>query len=234
MKQLRISISRYLENNFLLRIKGIFDLSAYNIILGPSGSGKTLTLRYIAGLEKEGGKIFINEKELSQVPPQKRNIIYIPQGNSLFPHLSVKDNILFGIRFGRKKGGFNLSEISEILQVSDLLHRYPNTLSAGEKQRIALARAIILKPDILLLDEPLSSLDFHIKLDLINFLRHLNKKLSTSFIHVTHDPIEATLLGDIITIIEEGEIKFQGKWEELKKNPPTPFTKKIVSFKELI
>ena len=233
MKTLEVNINRDI-GNFSLNIKAKFDLSEYNIILGPSGSGKTLTLRYIAGLEQKNSSITLNGNNISHLPPQKREIIFIPQGNTLFPHLTVKENILFGIKYGNNHSAFQFEEIVKIFQIDYLLQRYPQTLSAGEKQRVTLARAIILKPGILLLDEPLSSLDFHIKLELIEFLKNLKEKFHISFIHVTHDPVEAILLADKITILEKGEVKFQGKWKELEKAPSTPFIQKIRSFKKII
>ncbi len=233
MSSLRVKV-RHDFGKFTLNVDTSFDLQRYNVILGPSGSGKSLTLRYIAGLEPLNGSLLLNGREYSHLQPQERKIVYIPQGDSLFPHLNVKENIMFGVRHGSRKEALDIEEITRIFRIDHLLQRFPEKLSAGEKQRVTLARAIILKPSILLLDEPFSSLDFHIKIDLISFLKELKKKFSISFIHVTHDPIEAHILGEKITVMEKGKITFTGRWEELEKAPPTDFTQKIVSFRKII
>ena len=230
MDELVVKINKKL-GNFSLRIDTSFPLNRYNVIIGPSGSGKTLTLRAIAGLEKGDSLVIYKGKDLSSLPPQKRSIGYIPQGDSLFPHLNVYKNIVYGYRPNNPDKDPFFSKIIENLKIKHLLERRVTTLSAGEKQRVTIARALLHNPAILLLDEPLSSLDFHLKLDSITFLKEVFTEFQITFIHVTHDPIEAQLLGEYITVIENGEIIFRGNWNQLTRETPSAFTRKITSIK---
>ncbi len=184
----------------------------YTVMLGPSGAGKSLTLKILAGLEPApGAKIWVKGKDVSTQPPEARGIVYLPQGNSLFPHLSVRDNIVFPFRAqGKPIDQGLLKEVVKIFGLEGLLERRPEKLSGGEAQRVAVARAVCAKPHVLLLDEPLSSLDFHLKLELMAFLKALPMRFGITVLHVTHDPLEALSLAQKIYVLRRGKVVFQG------------------------
>ncbi len=192
----------------------------YVILLGPSGAGKSTILKIIAGVEKaEYQKIELNGKEITHLPPEKRRIVYLPQTNSLFPHLSVKENLIFSFKARKKSINYELlNRVIDNFDIKHLLDRYPNSLSEGEAQRVALARAICAEPEILLLDEPLSSLDFHLKIELIKFLKNFPQNYKISIIHVTHDLLEALLLANNVYILTHGKITYSGNINNFFKN----------------
>ncbi len=191
----------------------------YTVMIGPSGAGKSMTLKILAGLEEASNqKVVLNDKDISALPPERRGIVYLPQGNSLFPHLNVLENLLFVFR--ARKVPINNSFLDKVIdsfKIRHLLKRKPAGLSGGETQRVALARAICANPQVLLLDEPLSFLDFHIKLELVAFLQKLPTEYQISVLHVTHDPIEAALLAQRIYLLRQGQIVFTGSFEEFLK-----------------
>lgn len=221
---------------FKLDISFSINKETYNLILGPSGSGKSLTLRLIAGFERpDNGYIKLNGRDITGFPPERRNIVYLPQNLGLFPHLSVYENIIYTFKAKREKvnKGY-VNTIIEKFRIADLLKRRPTSLSGGEAQRVALARALVAKPKILLLDEPLSYLDFHIKFQLMAFLQLLKNEFSPTVIHVTHDPIEAFKLADYLFILEDGRLCFEGDKYDLFNNPPLGFGEKIVKGLKII
>ncbi len=190
---------------------GSFKLSSFNLeveqgeylaLLGASGSGKSVILELIAGLRRvESGKITFGELDCTDLPPQKRPFGYLFQDYALFPHLNVYENIAFPLRVrGVKKGILDnrVCSLAEEFSISDLLLRDTITLSGGEKQRVALARTLILYPSLLLLDEPLSALDAHLKSSSLSFLKSLSTERGLTVIHVTHDREEAESIADRI------------------------------------
>lgn len=196
----------------------------YFILFGPSGAGKTLLLETIAGLEKmKKGRIFVGEKDVTHLPPEERDIGYMPQDLVLFPHLGVRENILFGARARKipwKKMEARLEEITRSLNLEHLLSRNSiKGLSGGEKQRVALARALILKPSILLLDEPASSVDQFLRRDLLLKLKEINRLMKVTIIHVSHEREEAFMLGDRIAILIGGKIHQIGTRDSLYYHP---------------
>jgi len=191
----------------------------YFIILGPTGAGKTVLLESIAGLYpiKSGG-IWLKGKEVTRTAPEKRGISIVYQDHALFPHLSVKDNIIFGLRLHKWAShdiATTLSEIAGLLGISHLLPRKPNTLSGGEQQKVALARALSIQPQVLLLDEPLSALDPESREGVQQELRQIHNELKVTTIHVTHDFEEAIALGERIAVLGEGYVKQIGTPEEI-------------------
>ena len=195
----------------------------FHFLLGPTGSGKTLILESIIGLHKpKKGKIWVGEKEIQTLPPERREISYVPQDLALFPHLSVKENILYGIRaknHSLKPYEEYVGSLIQIMKVEHLLERYPANLSGGEKKRVALLRALAPKPKLLLLDEPLSGLDPSIKFEIQQLLKTLHTSFHPTVLCVSHDFEEAYLLGDKMTIFIDGKVEQVGKRDDVFLKP---------------
>ena len=187
----------------------------YFIILGPSGAGKTMLLETIAGIFKpESGKILLEGKDITHLPPEKRKIAYIPQNYGLFPHLNTFENIAYGLRLRK----YPIEEIqkevygvAEVLEISNLLGRDVKTLSGGEQQRVAIARALVLKPRLILLDEPFSSVDPNMRGRLMREMKRWRRELGFTAIHVTHSFEEAMFLGDRVGVMIGGKLEQVGE-----------------------
>lgn len=194
----------------------------YYFLLGESGSGKSMILEAISGIRNiQQGQIIVGGKDITDQPLNKRNVGIVFQNLALFPHKKVFDNIAFSLRcrkVGRKETADKVHQIAERLGISQLLHRYPVTLSGGEHQRVALARTLVMKPAILLLDEPLSSLDILLKEEMVTLLKEIHQRGQT-ILHVTHDYQEVTQLADRISIIENGQILQTGTRTEISEAP---------------
>lgn len=195
----------------------------YFVILGPTGAGKTLLLETIAGFHfPDKGEIWINGKNVTNFPPEKRRIGFVYQDYSLFPHLTVEKNIEFGLKTrGFNDGGKRVKEIMDWLGITHLAKRYPKTLSGGEQQKVAIARAIITEPEVLLLDEPLSALDPRTRDYLREELKRIHGELKTTILHVTHDQVEAMVLATRIAVMMNGEIKQVGTVYDVFNKPKT-------------
>lgn len=182
----------------------------FMVLLGPSGCGKTTLLRGIAGLEQiDAGHIYIGDQEVTDLPPRQRRIAMVFQSYAVFPHLTVYENIAFGLRMQRvpdaelKK---RVQSAAELLQIADLLDRYPAKVSGGQRQRVAVARALAVQAQVLLMDEPLSNLDALLRLEMRAELKRLLKDVNSTVVYVTHDQVEALSLGDRIAVMKDGEI----------------------------
>lgn len=199
----------------------------YFVVLGPTGAGKTVLLESIAGLYPiKSGEIWLRGKEMRELEPEKRGVSIVYQDHALFPHLSVEGNVTFGLRLRKQKHQeikATLDWITDLLSISHLLHRKPETLSGGERQKVALARALSTKPEVLLLDEPLSALDPETRENLQQELRQLHRVLNITTIHVTHDFEEAIALGHRIAVIGEGHLKQVGTPEQIFRQPNSEF-----------
>lgn len=197
------------------------------VLVGPSGSGKTTLLRLIAGLDQPvTGSIRLGGKDLAGVPPHERNVALVFQNLALYSHLTVRGNLEFahrGLRGAERGTKQETNKVAELLGIGHLLDRYPAELSGGEQQRVALGRAIVRQPAALLLDEPLSSLDAPVRRGLRRELKRLQRQLEVPTIYVTHDPIEALILGDRIAVIERGRLVQVGKPGEVCQSPVNRF-----------
>ena len=214
------------------------DSGEYFVILGPTGTGKTIILEIIAGLIKEDkGNIFFKDKNITDYSPEERKVGMVYQDYMLFPHLNVKNNIIFGLKTSNKYSENEienkLEEMLNLFGIENLLSRDVNTLSGGEKQRVALARALITSPDVLLLDEPLSAVDPATGENLINELKKIHKKLGTTTLHVTHDFVEALALADRIAVMNNGQIEQKGETDEIFQKPASNFVAEFVGVKNI-
>ena len=201
----------YMKNELILnKVSLSINKGEFVSVLGVSGSGKTTLLRLIAGLDKQNsGSIILENKviadENSTLAPEKRNIGLVVQDKALFPHLTVKKNIMFGIRKLKNKENLAM-EMMKLFKIDHHMAKYPHELSGGEQQRVALARALVPKPQLLLLDEPFDGLDKALKADLHNEVKKIVKLKGMTVVMVTHDHDEATLLSDRIFSIKDGNI----------------------------
>jgi len=196
-------------------------------LLGPSGCGKTTTLRLIAGFEQpSAGAVFIRGTDVTAVPPYRRDFAMVFQNFALFPHLSVADNVAFGLRMRRVAGAERATRVKEALDLVKLAgydERYPKQLSGGQQQRVALARAIVVRPAVLLLDEPLGALDKNLREDMQVELRQLQRQLGITTVFVTHDQEEALTLSDQVAVMRDGVIEQLGPPRALYERPRSEF-----------
>lgn len=196
-------------------------------LLGPSGCGKTTTLRLIAGFESPtSGKVFLNGKEITMQPPNKRDMAMVFQSYALFPHMTVFDNVAYGLHIKRLSRGDIQKKVHETLDMiglSGLSARRPNQLSGGQQQRVALARALVMEPSVLLFDEPLSNLDAKLRVQMRSEIHRLQRRLSITSVYVTHDQDEAMALSDRIVVMNMGRIEQMGAPEDIYRYPTTRF-----------
>ena len=213
-----------------------FNLSAqqgeFISFLGPSGCGKTTTLRMVAGFElPTSGKITLDGKDMTLVPPNKRNVGMVFQSYALFPNMSVADNIGYGLMVaGKPKAEIaqRVNEMLSLIHLEEFAKRYPTRLSGGQQQRVALARALAIRPHVLLLDEPLSALDAKIRVELRQEIRRIQRQLGITTIYVTHDQEEALSISDRIVVMNEGKIEQIGTSSEIYNFPKTEFVANFV------
>ena len=210
----------------------------YFVLLGPTGAGKTVLLECIAGLHRpETGDVYVGGERVNDTAPEARGLGYLPQDYALFPHLTVAQNIAFGMRVRKKPRDEierKVGQLSELLGIRHLLHRSPVKLSGGEKQRSALARALAIEPKVLLLDEPLSALDEQTREALCVELRRVHEELGTTTLHVSHNFEETMSVADKIGIIHEGRIRQIGTPEEVFRRPNSEFVAAFVRTENIL
>ena len=231
------NLSKRWENfslcNVNLRIMG----GEYFIILGPTGAGKTLLLELMAGFHRpDSGRILIDGVDVTDLPPERRSIGYVPQDYMLFPHMTVYENVEFGLRMHAMPKNERERVVNEILEFMGLTHlryRLPMTLSGGEMQKTAVARALVLRPKLLLLDEPLSALDANTQKLMRDELKRLHEELKVTVIHVTHNQVEAYVLADRLAVMRNGRIIQVGSPEEVFRRPKDTFIARFVGFENL-
>jgi iron(III) transport system ATP-binding protein len=196
-------------------------------LLGPSGCGKSTLLRLIAGLhEPTTGKIFFNDKDVTGLPTNDRNAVMVFQSYALWPHMTVAENVRFGLevrKLARREQAGRVKEVLELVHMEQYAKRKPNELSGGQQQRVALARALVVKPDCLLLDEPLSNLDAKLRLDMRSEIRRICRSAGLTAIYVTHDQKEALSIADRMAILNAGKIEQIGKPQDLYLRPQSKF-----------
>lgn len=209
------------------RLDLAIEEGSFTTLLGPSGCGKTTTLRMLAGLvEPSEGEIFIRGSNVTGTPIHKRNLGLVFQNYALFPHKSVFDNVAFGLRYRNVETGEisrRVHQALSLVQLPDAGKRFPRELSGGQQQRIALARALVIEPDVLLLDEPLSALDANLREDMRVELKAIQKRLGLTTIFVTHDQGEALAMSDRIVLLRDGRIEQSGAPADVYDNPASLF-----------
>lgn len=197
------------------------------VLVGASGCGKSTILRMIAGLEEiSGGEIFIGDKKVNKVAPKDRDIAFVFQSYALYPHMTVRENIAFGLKMRKVSPEMieqKVAEAAEVLNLTELLDRKPKQLSGGQRQRVALGRAIVREPKVFLMDEPLSNLDAKLRVQMRSEIKKLHEKLQTTFIYVTHDQTEALTMGDRIVVLDKGVIQQVDTPDNIYQNPANVF-----------
>jgi molybdate/tungstate transport system ATP-binding protein len=226
---------------------GSFELSSFSltvnrgeyfVLLGPSGVGKTVLMELIAGLLRpDRGHISWMGRDVTNAPPERRNFAIVYQDYSLFPHLTVRSNLAYGLwarRQARDQTADRLDEVARQVGIRELLARTPATLSGGEQQRVALARAMVVGPELLLLDEPLSAVDLQFRRVLRKLLKQLHRESRTTFLHVTHDVEEAVLLGERIGVMLDGSLRQLGTPIELFQHPTDPDVAEFLGMRNIL
>jgi spermidine/putrescine transport system ATP-binding protein len=207
-------------------------------LLGPSGCGKTTTLRLIGGFERpDSGAVYVAGKNVTYEPPFRRPVNTVFQQYALFPHLSIYNNIAYGLRHaGGPKAEIHrrVNQKMALMEIADLGDRKPSQLSGGQQQRVALARALVMEPKVLLLDEPLGALDYKLRKAMQLELRRVHREVGVTFIYVTHDQEEAMTMSDRIVVMNQGRIEQLGVPEEIYDNPATPFVAGFVGDTNLV
>jgi sn-glycerol 3-phosphate transport system ATP-binding protein len=209
-----------------------FDAGTLNVLLGPSGCGKSTTLRLVAGLEAcDGGRVLIDHRDVTRLPPAARSIAMVFQSYALFPHLTVAENVSFGLRVRRTPAAERaerLARVADLLGLTPLLERKPSQLSGGQQQRVALGRAIIAQAPVCLMDEPLSNLDAQLRAEMRLEIRALQRKLGITIVYVTHDQVEAMSMADRVVLMRNGRIEQNGTPVQLYETPANTFAARFI------
>lgn len=232
-------INKYFGRSHVIKDVNIdFEKGHFVTFLGPSGCGKTTLLRMVAGFyEPDDGEILLNGKRIERIPPYSRNTAMVFQEYALFPHMNVFDNISYGLRVkNRPKEEIErrVKEALDLMQLKGMEDRFPNQMSGGQQQRVAVARALVMNPEVLLLDEPLSNLDAKLRESVRVELRDIQKKMGLSTIYVTHDQSEALSMSDMIVVLKGGVVHQTGSPQEIYFEPKTPFVADFIGTTNLL
>ena len=241
MSEIRIEHARKVYNGKTVVIDDL-NLTIENgelfTLLGPSGCGKTTLLRMIAGFNSiEGGDFFFGETRINDMEPSKRNIGMVFQNYAIFPHLTVRENVAFGLKqrkVAKEELESRTNEYLKLMQIDQFADRKPDQLSGGQQQRVALARALVINPDVLLMDEPLSNLDAKLRVDMRQAIRDIQRSIGITTVYVTHDQEEAMTISDHIAVMNLGEIQQVGSPKELYHKPHSEFVANFIGKTNLI
>ncbi|MFC7305327.1 ABC transporter ATP-binding protein [Streptomyces monticola] len=234
-----VAYGRHAENTVLDHLDLTVEPGEVMALLGPSGSGKTTALRAVAGFVRPvSGRVFIGDRDVTDLPPYRRGIGMVVQQYALFPHLRVEDNVAFGLKAQKADRAGIPGRVAEALEMTGMAayaKRYPRELSGGQQQRVAIARALAIRPGVLLLDEPLSALDAQLRSGMLAELARLHRELpDVSILYVTHDQVEALTLADRIAVMDKARLQDCGTPQELYRRPRTEFTASFVGNANLL
>ena len=233
------NINKYFGKNHVIKNVNLnFEKGHFITFLGPSGCGKTTLLRMIAGFyEPDEGEILLNGKNIEKVPPYDRNTAMVFQEYALFPHMNVFDNVSYGLRVKKKSKDEIEKRVKQalaLMQLEGMEKRFPNQMSGGQQQRVAVARALVMNPEVLLLDEPLSNLDAKLRESVRVEPRQIQQKMGLSTIYVTHDQSEALSMSDSIVVLKDGIVHQVGTPQEIYFEPKTAFVADFIGTTNLI
>lgn len=232
------AVKKYGDNTVIPNLNVEIKDGELFTLLGPSGCGKTTLLRMIAGFNSiEGGDIYFNETRINDMDPSKRNIGMVFQNYAIFPNLTVRDNVAFGLK-NRKLDKETIKKETdkylELMQIMEYAERMPSQLSGGQQQRVALARALVIVPDVLLMDEPLSNLDAKLRLEMRSVIRHTQKDVGITTVYVTHDQEEAMAISDTIAVMKDGIIQHVGTPRDIYQRPRNVFVATFIGRTNMI
>ena len=236
--QIQDAVKKYGQNTIISGLSLHIREGELFTLLGPSGCGKTTLLRMIAGFNSiEGGNFFFNKTKINDMEPSKRNIGMVFQNYAIFPHLSVKDNVAFGLKnrnYPKSKIEQDTDEFLKLMQIDQFKDRMPEKLSGGQQQRVALARALVIKPDVLLMDEPLSNLDAKLRVEMRSVIKEIQNEVGITTVYVTHDQEEAMAISDRIAVMKDGVIQHVGTPKEIYQRPNNLFVATFIGRSNVI
>lgn len=225
--ELRSVTKKFESDTVLDNINVEISKGQLGVLVGPSGCGKSTLLRMIAGLEAlTEGEILLNDKVINKKEPKDRDIAMVFQNYALYPHMTVFENMAYGLRMRKHKRQEILKRVdraADILQLSSYLHKIPKELSGGQRQRVAMGRAIVRQPSIFLFDEPLSNLDYHLKVQMRQEIKRIHRELGVTILYVTHDQTEAMTLAEKLIIINNGKVEQISSPLDIYENPASVF-----------
>ena len=236
--KIRNAVKRYGNNTIISDLSLDIKEGEFFTLLGPSGCGKTTLLRMIAGFNTiEGGDFYFSEKRINDLDPAKRNIGMVFQNYAIFPHLTVKKNVAFGLtnrKISKEQMEIETQKFLELMQIAQYKDRMPEKLSGGQQQRVALARALVIQPDVLLMDEPLSNLDAKLRVEMRTAIKNIQHNVGITTVYVTHDQEEAMAVSDRIAIMKDGYIQHIGTPKDIYQRPANLFVASFIGRTNLL